>query len=166
MGKAKKIGSGIGILGFIFGALMIIGSMESEDPTEQSVEPEIVKLENMSFESLEKISQDWTYKDILRNIDNYKGKIIFVEGKVTGVQRDIGMLNLCVKPLKYSCNDFMFVEVNGIDTWLEDDKLSGYAEVQRLGEVFHKNIFTGGEQVGSGEYVPHIKEIKLTCSNC
>ena len=174
MGKAKKIGLGIGISVLIFFALVIIVSLPNIDDSKkryiQSVESEIVKFENMSFESLEKISQDWTFKDILRNIDNYKGKIIFVEGTVTNVQRDVNSLNLCTYGTTsysvFSCEEFMFVRVNGIDTWLEDDKLSGFVEVRKLTERGTVSVLTGGEWVGSGDYVPSSKEIKLTCSNC
>jgi len=56
--------------------------------------------------------------------------------------------------------------VNGITTWLEDDKLSGFVEVKKLEETGTNNAFTKGEWVGSGEYVPRVKEIRLTCSNC
>ena len=124
--------------------------------------------DDMSDSELSLIAAQYNYKGLLRNIDNHVGKIIFVEGTVEGVQRDMGMLNLCVDKKGYCSmsDDFMFVEVNGINTWLEDDELSGYVEVKRLGEVYYNNMFTGGKTVGSGDYVPHVKEIKLRCSNC
>ena len=66
----------------------------------------------------------------------------------------------------YSCDDFMFVRVNGITTWLEDDKLSGFVEVVELRETGTSNALTKGEWIGSGKYVPRVNEIRLTCSNC
>ena len=75
-------------------------------------------------------------------------------------------MNLCINMGSYSCDDFMFVNVNGITTWLENDRLSGYVEVKKLTETGSNNVFTKGEWVGSGEYVPRVKEIRLICSNC
>jgi hypothetical protein len=59
------------------------------------------------------------------------------------------------------------LDVNGMGTWLEKDKLSGYVEVVSFEEVFYSNRVTGAGNTGSSEdYVPHIKQIKLRCSNC
>ena len=122
----------------------------------------------MNEQELELIKIDWQYRDLLRNIDDYSGKIIFVEGKVTRIYRDIGSINLCTDatPGAFSCDEFMFVNVNGITTWLEDDQLSGFVEVKRLSETGSNNMFTGGEWVGSGNYVPKVNEINLRCTNC
>jgi hypothetical protein len=124
--------------------------------------------DDMSYSELSLIAVQYDYKDSLRNIDDYSGKIIFVEGIVINAQRDTGQLNLCVDKKGYCSmsDDFMFVNVNGINTWLEDDKLSGYVEVQRLEEVFVSTMFTAGKSVSTGDYVPYVKEIKLRCSNC
>ena len=66
----------------------------------------------------------------------------------------------------YSCDEYMFVMVNGITNWLEDDRLGGFVEVKWLSETGTISAITGGEWVGTGEYVPKVKEIRLTCSNC
>jgi hypothetical protein len=61
----------------------------------------------------------------------------------------------------------MFLDVNGISTGIEKSKLSDYVEVVSLEEVFYNNRVTGvGDTGSSGDYVPHIKQIKLRCSNC
>ena len=151
--------------------------------------------ENMSYSELSLISVQHDYKSLLRNIDNYSGKIIFVEGEVVNLQRDFiklsdgtivdgakgqyfkdnrnqHLLGLCVDESNYflttsNCDAIMFLDVNGISTWLEKDKLSGYVEVVSLEEVFYNNRVTGAGNTGSSEdYVPHIKQMKLRCSNC
>ena len=124
--------------------------------------------EDMNSSELSLIAVQYDYKDLLRNIDDYSGKIIFVEGVVTNVQRDIGLLNLCVDgaTVSFYCDEFMFVVANGDKTWLEEDNLAGYVEVIDLGEVFHSGVLTGGEWVGSGDYVPRVNEIRLICDNC
>ena len=132
--------------------------------------PKVKSFSQMNDSELEKISIDWNYRDVLRNVDDYSGKIIFVSGKVTNIQRDVGSINLCTSGYTsysiFTCDEFMFVNVNGVTTWLEDDQLSGFVEVKRLSETGHQNMFTDGEWIGSGEYVPKVNEIKLTCSNC
>ena len=151
--------------------------------------------ENRSYSQLSLISVQHDYKSLLRNIDNYSGKIIFVEGEVINLQRDLiklsdgtivdgakgqyfkdnrnqHLLGLCVDESNYflttsNCDEIMFLDVNGISTWLEKDKLSGYVEVISLEEVFYSNMVTGGGNTGSsGDYIPHIKQMKLRCSNC
>ena len=150
--------------------------------------------ENMSYSELSLIAVQYDHKSLLRNIDNYSGKIIFVEGEVINLQRDLiklsdgtivdgergqylkdnrnqYLLGLCIDESSYfltsTCDVIMFLDVNGIGTWLEKDKLSGYVEVVSLEEVFYSNKVTGAGNTGSsGDHVPHIKQIKLRCSNC
>jgi len=151
--------------------------------------------ENMSYSELSLIAVQYDHKSLLRNFDNYSGKIIFVEGEVINLQREWiklsdgtivdgskgqylkdkrnqNLLGLCVDESTYflttsTCDVIMFLDVNGMDTWLEKDKLSGYVEVVSLEEVFYSNRVTGADNTGSSEdYVPHIKQIKLRCSNC
>jgi len=151
--------------------------------------------ENMSYSELSLIAVQHDYKSLLKNIDNYSGKIIFVEGEVMNLEREWiklsdgtivdgtkgqylknsstqDLLGLCVDESNYflttsNCDEIMFLDVNGISTWLEKDKLSGYVEVISLEEVFYSNMVTGAGNTGSSEdYVPHIKQMKLRCSNC
>jgi len=151
--------------------------------------------ENMSYSELSLISVQHDYKRLLKNFDNYSGKIIFVEGEVMNLQREWiklsdgtivdgakgqylkdsstqDLLGLCVDESNYflttsNCDKIMFLDVNGISTWLEKDMLSGYVEVISLEEVFYSNRVTEAGNTGSSEdYVPHIKQMKLRCSNC
>ena len=151
--------------------------------------------ENMSYSELSLIAVQHDYKSLLRNIDNYSGKIIFVEGEVMNLEREWiklsdgtivdgakgqylkdsstqDLLGLCVDESNYflttsNCDEIMFLDVNGISTWLENDKLSGYVEVMSLEEVFYNNMGTGAGNTGSSEdYVPQIKQMELRCSNC
>jgi hypothetical protein len=149
--------------------------------------------ENMSYSELSLIAVQYDYKSLLKNFDNYSGKIIFVEGEVINLQRDLiklpdgtivdgergqylkdnrnqYLLGLCVDESSYvltsTCDVIMFLDVNGISTWLEKDKISGYVEVVSLEEVYHSNMVTAGNTGSSGDYVPHIKQMKLRCSNC
>ena len=150
--------------------------------------------ENMSYSELAVIASPYDYKNLLENFDDYSGIFIFVEGEVINLHRDMiklpdgtivnsergqylkdnrneYLLSICVDESSYfltsTCNSIMFLDVNGIGTWLEKDKLSGYVEVVSLEEVFYSNMITGAGNTGSSvDYAPHIKEIKLRCSNC
>jgi hypothetical protein len=173
--KKKKIGIIFGVLILLFFIGFSIPSdtnmpTSGSNPTITNEQPKVKSYSQMNEKELELKKIDWKYKDLLRNIDEYSGKIIFVEGKVTNIQRDIDSINLCTNGYRdygvFTCEEFMFVNVNGITTWLEDDQLSGFVEVKRLSETGSNNVFTGGEWIGNGEYVPKVNEVRLTCSNC
>ena len=160
MGKLKKVGIGFGIVILSFFVLAAIGGSvpDSEYPSE-------IDYDKMSNSQLSAMAVDWDYKDLLRNIDNYENQIIFVDGTVTNIQRSMNSVNLCMDMGTFSCDDLMFLRVNE-NKWLEDDELSGFVEVIELRETGNSNMFTGGEWVGSGEYVPRVNEIRLICDNC
>ena len=179
----------------LFSIIFIVSDGQKDKPELKGADKfKINNHENMSYTELSLIAVQHDYKSLLKNFDNYSGKIIFVEGEVINLQRDLiklpdgtivdgergqylkdnrnqYLLGLCVDESSYfltsTCDVIMFLDVNGIDTWLEKDKLSGYVEVVSLEEVFYTNMFTGAGNTGSsGDYVPHIKQIKLRCSNC
>ena len=180
--------------------LFLIIFIVSEDQNNESELRSVDKFkannhENRSYSELSLIAVQHDYKSLLKNIDNYSGKIIFVEGEVVNLEREWiklsdgtivdgakgqyikdsstqDLLGLCVDESNYflstsNCDEIMFLDVNGISTWLENDKLSGYVEIVSLEEVFYSNSVTGAGNTGSsGDYVPHIKQMKLRCSNC
>jgi predicted nucleic acid-binding Zn-ribbon protein len=173
--KKKKLGIGVGVLILLFFIGLSIPSdtdtpTSKTNPTATNEQPKEKSYNQMSDIELANIQVDWEYRDLLRNIDDYSGKIIFVDGKVTNVQRDLNSINLCTHSTTvysvFSCEEFMFVSVNGINTWLEDDQLTGFVKVEQLKETGTKNALTKGEWVGSGNFVPEVVEITLTCSNC
>lgn len=162
MGKLKKIGIGIGVsLFFIF---LIVPLVTITMPTIVK-QQEVDQIAQISDQELRAMAVDWNYRDLLRNTDGYTDKIIFVDGTVSNIQRDNNSLTLCIDKDTFSCDNMMFVGVNE-NKWLEDDQLSGFVEVVELRERGTSNVFTGGEWVGSGEYIPRVNEIRLTCSNC
>ena len=60
---------------------------------------------------------------------------------------------------------YVVVDVNGIDTWLEQDQLSGFVKVRGLSEI-GKSSSTTGEFIGSGDFIPRTDEVKLFCEKC
>jgi len=179
----------------LFSIIFIVSNDQNDESELRSVDKfKSNNHKNMSYSELSLIAVQYDYKDLLKNFDNYSGKIIFVEGEVINLQRDLiklpdgtivdgergqylkdnrnqYLLGLCVDQSSYfltsTCDVIMFLDVNGIDTWLEKDKISGYVEVVSLEEVYYSNMVTGAGNTGSsGDYVPHIKQMKLRCSNC
>ena len=169
---ARRIGAGIVCVIVLLYVVNLVTSGEIERiiPTSKVTndQPKEKSYEEMNSSELSLIAVQHDFKDLMRNSDDYVGKIIFVEGVVTNVQRDLNSINLCVDgaTVSFYCDEFMFVEVNGIDVWLEEDNLAGYVEVKGISETFRTNVFGGGEAVGTGDYVPQVKEIMLSCSNC
>jgi hypothetical protein len=178
VGKLKKVGIGFGIVILSFFVLAAIGGSVPDteqdgiarmlDEIEKRQDQKSKSYEEMNSSELSLIAVQHDFKDLMRNSDDYVGKIIFVEGVVTNVQRDLNSINLCVDgaTVSFYCDEFMFVNVNGIDVWLEEDNLAGYVEVKGISETFRTNVFGGGDAVGTGDYVPQVKEIMLSCSNC
>ena len=170
MSTLKKIGIGFGIFILLIFVLGVIGGSVPDTEVESTgIDKFKAKsYEEMNSSELSLIAVQHDFKDLMRYNDDYVGKIIFVEGVVTNVQRDFNSINLCVdgETDQFYCDEFMFVRVNGIDVWLEEDNLAGYVEVKGMAETFRTNIFGGGEAVGTGDYVPQVKEIMLSCSNC
>ena len=167
MGKLKKVGIGFGIVILSFFVLAAIGGSVPDTEIESTgIDKFKAKsYEEMNSSELSLIAIDWDYRDLMRNFDNYENQIIFVDGTVTNIQRSMNSVNLCMDMGTFSCDDLMFLRVNE-NKWLEDDELSGFVEVIELRETGNSNMFTGGEWVGSGEYVPRVNEIRLICDNC
>ena len=170
MGKLKKISIAFVGLIVLFYIVNLVTSDEIERviPTSTVANDKPTSLTNdqpkeksymmMSDSELLALSLNLEYRDLLRNIDEYSKKIIFVEGEVASTDRDRDELVLCTSTknakygIPYICGkeDFI-VKVNRIDTWIEDDILRGYVEI--TGKVKYSTDII-------------VKEIKLTCSNC
>ena len=162
MGKLKKISIafvGLIVLFYIVN-LVTSGEIERVIPTSTVAndQPREKSYMMMSDSELLALSLNLEYRDLLRNIDEYSKKIIFVEGEVASTDRDRDELVLCTSTknakygIPYICGkeDFI-VKVNRIDTWIEVDILRGYVEI--TGKVKYSTDII-------------VKEIKLTCSNC
>ena len=168
MGKVKKIIIGIVILSILIFVALVI-EMESR--------PGVIELRKldllyeMSDSELSSIQVGWNYKDLLRNSQDYSEKVIFVEGVVKNTQREYNTITLyvnCDTEPEVICynSERMFVQLKWDDkSWLEDDQLRGFVKVSDPSETgFFSD--TTGEFIGSGDYIPSVREIRLTCSNC
>jgi|TARA_B110000495_G_C22524303_1_gene319513 hypothetical protein len=159
MGKLKKIG-----IAFFSIMILLIAFSEITDYFEsESTGIEKFKAkshEEMNDSELSLIAVQYDYRDLQRNIDNYKGKIIFVQGTISNVQPQFDMITLCNESKGNSCDE-MFIQTNG--NYLTDDKISGYVEVIRLAETAPSTVL--GTTMPT-EWLPGSVDVSLTCSNC
>jgi hypothetical protein len=162
VGKAKKIGLGIGISVLIF-FVMIIGIAATSNTQELQEGNVKVELKDRSFETLSFMDHDWDYRDLQRNIEDYEGELIFVEGRITNTQPELDSITLCANETAFECES-MFVRVDGGFNYLEDDEIEGYVKVMYLSETTEQfNAF--GKSLGS-KWLPVVEEVKLRCTNC
>ena len=117
----------------------------------------------MSYTELGEHTVEYDYKDLLRNIDGYSGKVIFVEGEVTNTQHDIDLMTVCMKEDTFTCN-MIFVDLNKNYNWLKGDELSGFVLVDSLSQAHRTNMLTGNQY--DTDLLPRTTEINLKCSNC
>jgi hypothetical protein len=155
VGKAKKIGI---IVILVIVMIYLLAVFDGYSKT-QGIER--TELENMSFQALDKISEDWTYKNLMRNIDDYEGKIIFVQGRVSTSQPDIKSITLCVNSTSVFCDDSIFIYTP--QNYLVDDRIEGYVEVLGFAQTQSKEFL--GVEMGQ-ETLPSTDAIKIKCTNC
>ena len=133
--------------------------------------------DQMSTTELREIAIDWNYRDLLRNHDEYNGKVIFIEGIITRISSFTSTsLTLCEtsdnSPSNYilagpnsrgqsNCG-VMFVSTNEGD-WLKGDRISGFVEFSGMSKCASEGC---GHFIGGVNERPGANGIKLTCHNC
>ena len=162
MGKLKKVGIGFGIVILSFFVLAAIGGSVPDTEIESTgIDKFKAKsYEEMNSSELSLIAVQYDYRDLMRNIDNYKGKIIFVDGTISNTQPNFDMITLCNEIGGNSC-ELMFIQTSS--NYLVDDKISGYVKVHRLSETAPRTVL--GTTMPS-EFLPTAIDVRLTCSNC
>ena len=153
MGISKNIGIGIGMAILVIVGIAIYGSFLIEEEN---------GLMSMTDEELSKMSVKWDYEDLLRNIDDYKGNIIYVEGRVTSSQPDMNFVGIepgCSGVLQLDICDTIFIETE--TEYLVGNYITGHGTVIGLGGM--KSHTLTGEFM---QQVPYVKEIKIKCMNC
>lgn len=112
----------------------------------------------LSKTELQKISVDWNYKDILRNIEKYEGEIIHLTGFIWKVESDDGD-HYVLTVWADDNDDIFFVDYTG-SRLLYGDIIDVYATVEQIVEV-ESELMEGYKTP-----YPFIKAIQLTCTSC
>jgi len=156
-GKKIGIGVGLGILGF-FIFVFVAGNMMIEEE-EMMIQEEEQELRNKSIAELEKLAVSWEYKDILRNIEKYKGKIIRFDGEIfrsETVGEDHYLLTVWGN---LELEERFIVEYTG-SRLLDGDTIRVYGEPVQVVDV--------GSMLAPDWKTPyaHVKAVRLICTNC
>jgi hypothetical protein len=155
VGKVKKLVIGIVLIFIISGITVIVMSPAEID---RMVVEQLYG--EMTEQELKAIAIDWDYRDVKRNIENYYGEVVFVEGEVTHTQPDFQTITLCAKASEGKCTPIF---VDTLQSFLVDDEISGYVQIYGLSKAGDR-LFMGTTVLG--EYIPDVSDINLTCSNC
>ena len=158
LGKLKKVGTGIGLIAVIYVIAVFFGAGSGGTGPLSSEQDDYGK---MSDAELSAMAVQFDYRDLQRNIDNYKGDIIFVDGTILNTQPNFELVTLCNGGSSTSCDYVFFIKTD--NNYLADDKISGYVKVHGLSETAPKTIL--GTTMPT-EFLPMTKDVSLTCSNC
>ena len=181
--QSKKIGIGIasvltiGVIGFMFLNGIIAFNQENLEKSIQNI-PDALPKEviedatnmisksptvSLSETELKQMTVDWNYNDILRNIKDYKGKIIRIEGPIhrtETISADKFEFLVLTNPHQFPTPDkhnYIMVEHIGA-RFLNDDRIEVWGTVKRVSEL--PTLF-GAEQL-----MPVITAIKINCLKC
>lgn len=138
-----------------------------EDSVERkTIVEEKIDTSQLTVQELKEQAVSWNYKDIIRNEEYYKGKIIFLTGEIWSVQKSADENENWVKLSVYTgktsygsyFEDLMYIWYDG-SRLLNDDVIEVYLHVG--GTVEKESAFDG-----SPIYYPIGTARHVTCINC
>ncbi len=150
MPKSKPIGIGIGIA--ILGLIIAYASTQTGGIEESN--------DSMSDSDLAAAVIDWNYYDLLKNIDEQKGKIIHFTG-IVNVESKNGVFGINVGESSIR-PDVIFVEYDK-EEFAKRDIVEGFGYVRGIRNLERAN--TDGS-IDILEQVPNIEAIRISCTSC
>ena len=149
MTKSKPIGIGVGIA--ILGMIVVYASTQTGG---------IEVNDSMSDSELATASIDWNYYDLLKNIDELKGKVIHFTGTVNVASKNgVFGINVGESSIK---EDVIFVEYDK-EEFVKRDMVEGFGYVKGIRNIERTNSVGGADIL---EHVPNIQAIKVSCTSC
>lgn len=149
MAKSKPIGIGVGIA--ILGMIVVYASTQTGG---------FEVNDSMSDSELATASIDWNYYDLLKNIDELKGKVIHFTGTVNVASKNgVFGINVGESSIK---EDVIFVEYDK-EEFLKRDMVEGFGYVKGIRNIERTNSVGGADIL---EQVPNIQAIKVNCTSC
>ncbi len=149
MTKSKPIGLGVGIA--ILGMIVVYASTQTGD---------IEVNDSMSDNELATAAIDWNYYDLLKNIDELKGKVIHFTGTVNVASKNgVFGINVGESSIK---EDVIFVEYDK-EEFVKRDMVEGFGYVKGIRNIERTNSVGGADIL---EQVPNIQAIKVSCTSC
>ena len=149
MTKSKPIGIGVGIA--ILGMIVVYASTQTGG---------IEVNDSMSDSELATAAIDWNYYDLLKNIDELKGKVIHFTGTVNVASKNgVFGINVGESSIK---EDVIFVEYDK-EEFVKRDIVEGFGYVKGIRNIERANSVGGADIL---EQVPNIQAIKVSCTGC
>ena len=149
MTKSKPIGIGVGIA--ILGMIVVYASTQTGG---------IEVNDSMSDSELATAAIDWNYYDLLKNIDELKGKVIHFTGTVNVASKNgVFGINVGESSIK---EDVIFVEYDK-EEFVKRNIVEGFGYVKGIRNIERTNSVGGADIL---EQVPNIQAIKVSCTNC
>ena len=149
MTKSKPIGIGVGIA--ILGMIVVYASTQTGG---------IEVNDSMSDSELATAAIDWNYYDLLKNIDELKGKVIHFTGTVNVASKNgVFGINVVESSIK---EDVIFVEYDK-EEFVKRDMVEGFGYVKGIRNIERTNSVGGADIL---EQVPNIQAIKVSCTSC
>jgi len=149
MTKSKPIGIGVGIA--ILGMIVVYASTQTGG---------FEVNDSMSDSELATASIDWNYYDLLKNIDELKGKVIHFTGTVNVASKNgVFGINVGESSIK---EDVIFVEYDK-EEFVKRDMVEGFGYVKGIRNIERTNSVGGADIL---EQVPNIQAIKVNCTSC
>jgi len=149
LAKSKPIGIGVGIV--ILGLIIVYASTQTGG---------IEVNDSMSDGELAAVSIDWNYYDLLKNIDELEGKIIYFTGTVNVASKN-GVFGINVGESSIR-EDVIFVEYDK-EKFVKRDVVEGFGYVKGIRNLERTNSVGGADIL---EQVPNIQAIKVSCTSC
>jgi len=149
MTKSKPIGIGVGIA--ILGMIVVYASTQTSG---------FEVNDSMSDSELATASIDWNYYDLLKNIDELKGKVIHFTGTVNVASKNgVFGINVGESSIK---EDVIFVEYDK-EEFVKRDMVEGFGYVKGIRNIERTNSVGGADIL---EQVPNIQAIQVNCTSC
>jgi len=150
LAKTKSIGIGVGLA--ILGLIIVFAYAQTVDLEKSN--------DSISDSDLAAASIDWNYYDLLKNIDELEGQIIYFTGTIN-VASTNGVFGINVGESSIN-EDVIFVEYNK-EQFVKRDVIEGFGYVKGIRNLERTNT-SGGTDVL--ERVPNIEAIKVSCTSC
>ena len=149
MTKSKPLCSGVGIASL--GMIVVYASTQTGG---------IEVNDSMSDSELATAAIDWNYYDLLKNIDELKGKVIHFTGTVNVASKNgVFGINVGESSIK---EDVIFVEYDK-EEFVKRDMVEGFGYVKGIRNIERTNSVGGADIL---EQVPNIQAIKVSCTSC
>lgn len=149
MPKSKSIGIGAGIT-IIALIIVYVYAQTSLEESNNSI----------SNTDIAESAIEWNYYDLLKNIDDFEGKIIHFKGTVNIASKNaVFGINVGESSIQ---EDVIFIEYSKVQ-FVKRDVVEGFGYVKGIRNIERTNAVGGSDIL---EQVPNLEAIQVYCTSC